>query len=161
MKFPWKLKTQDQFQITNAHREEVEKFATEWLKPSQQLRYLCCQQEEWDYHIGAGFLGSQCSSHVDKYSLKYVSECIGNIGGSLPWTALWPDFDSYSTQSLNPTLPWPLPGRGQLKLARIFSENLFINSVLSVWNQPSNNGISEWRETAVHSVAYLTFMAIK
>jgi len=84
-----------QFKIPGAHREQVEKHVTEWLKlgvvqPTRSkfnspifIVVIHGRQEKWRTPTRARLPALSAQTHTDKYSMKDVSECIGKIGRSV------------------------------------------------------------------------------
>ena len=79
-----------QFKIPEAHRDDVEKHVQEWLKlgvvqPSRS-RYnsplFVVMKKNGGIRLVQDFRALNAASHIDKYSMKDVSECIGEIGRS-------------------------------------------------------------------------------
>ena len=89
------LKTEEpvyvkQFKIPDAHREEVEKHVAEWLKLGvvQPARskfnspIFVVAKKNGGIRLVQDFRALNAQTHMDKYSMKDVSECIGEIGRS-------------------------------------------------------------------------------
>ena len=89
------LKTQEpiyvkQFKIPDAHRQEVEKHVLEWLKlgviQPARSRYnspiFAVLKKDGNVRLVQDFRALNNASFTDKYSMKDVSECIGEIGRS-------------------------------------------------------------------------------
>jgi len=89
------LKTQEpiyvkQFKIPDAHRKEVEKHVLEWLKlgviQPARSRYnspiFAVMKKDGGVRLVQDFRALNNQSYTDKYSMKDVSECIGEIGRS-------------------------------------------------------------------------------
>ena len=87
------LKTQEpiyvkQFKIPDAHRQEVEKHVLEWLKlgviQPTRSRYnspiFAVMKKDGGVRLVQDFRALNNQSYTDKYSMKDVSECIGEIG---------------------------------------------------------------------------------
>ena len=74
-----------QFRIPEAHREEVEKHVAEWLKLAR-FKYnsplFAVMKKNGGIRLVQDFRALNAQSHVDKYSMKDVCECIGEIGRS-------------------------------------------------------------------------------
>ena len=74
-----------QFRIPEAHREEVEKHVAEWLKLARS-KYnsplFAVMKKNGGIRLVQDFRALNAQSHVDKYSMKDVCECIGEIGRS-------------------------------------------------------------------------------
>ncbi len=90
------LKTQEpiyvkQFKIPDAHRKEVEKHVLEWLKlgiiqPARshyKSPIFAVMKKDGNVHLVKDFRALYNQSYTDKYSMKDVSECIGEIGQHL------------------------------------------------------------------------------
>jgi hypothetical protein len=79
-----------QFKSPEAHREQVEKHVTEWLKLGvvQPTRskfnspIFVVSKKNGDLRLIQDFWALNAQTHTDKYSMKDVSECIGKIGTS-------------------------------------------------------------------------------
>ena len=79
-----------QFKIPDAHREQVEKQVTEWLKLGvvQPTRskfnspIFVVAKKNGGLRLVQDFRALNAQTHTDKYSMKDVSECIGEIGRS-------------------------------------------------------------------------------
>jgi len=79
-----------QFRIPDAHREEVERHVNEWLKmgvvQSTRSKYnspiFAVAKKNGGIRLVQDFRALNAQTHVDKYSMKDVSECIGDIGRS-------------------------------------------------------------------------------
>jgi hypothetical protein len=77
-----------QFKIPDAHRKEVEKHVLEWLKlgviQPAQSRYnspiFAVMKKDGNVRLVQDFRALNNESYTDKYSMKDVSECIGEIG---------------------------------------------------------------------------------
>ena len=79
-----------QFKIPDAHREPVEQHVTEWLKLG--VVQPACNKFNSPIFVVANkngglrlvqdFRALNAQTHTDKYSMKDVSECIGEIGRS-------------------------------------------------------------------------------
>ena len=89
------LKTQEpiyvkQFKIPDAHRKEVESHVLEWLKlgviQPARSRYnspiFAVMKKDGNVRLVQDFRALNQQSYTDKYSMKDVSECIGEIGRS-------------------------------------------------------------------------------
>jgi hypothetical protein len=88
------LKTQDpvyqkQFKIPEAHHQFIEQTPDEWLKLGVVKRsnslynspIFCVPKKQGQgLHIVQDFRELNQNSHIDKYSMKEITECIGNIG---------------------------------------------------------------------------------
>ena len=79
-----------QFKIPDAHRKEVEKHVLEWLKlgviQPARSRYnspiFAVMKKDGNVRLVQDFRALNNQSYTDKYSMKDVSECIGEIGQS-------------------------------------------------------------------------------
>ncbi len=79
-----------QFKILDAHRQEVERHVLEWLKlgviQPAQSRYnspiFTVMKKDGGVRLVQDLRALNNQSYKDKYSMKYVSECIGEIGCS-------------------------------------------------------------------------------
>ena len=79
-----------QFKIPDAHREEVEKHVLEWLKlgvvQPARSKYnspiFAVAKKNGGIRLVQDFRALNSQTHIDKYSMKDVSECIGEIGRS-------------------------------------------------------------------------------
>ena len=79
-----------QFRIPEAHRIEVEKHVAEWLKLGviQPTRskfnspIFVVAKKDGGLRMVQDFRALNAQTHVDKYSMKDVNECIGDIGRS-------------------------------------------------------------------------------
>jgi hypothetical protein len=79
-----------QFKIPDAHREQVEKHVTEWLKLGvvQPTRskfnspIFVVAKKNGGLRLVQDFRALNAQTHTDKYSMKDVNECIGEIGRS-------------------------------------------------------------------------------
>jgi hypothetical protein len=79
-----------QFKIPDAHRKEVECHVLEWLKlgviQPAWSRYsspiFAVLKKDGNFCLVQDFRALNTQSYTDKYSMKDVSECIGEIGHS-------------------------------------------------------------------------------
>ena len=79
-----------QFKIPDAHREQIEKHVTEWLKLGvvQPTRskfnspIFVFAKKNGGLRLVQDFRALNSQTHTDKYSMKDVSECFGEIGRS-------------------------------------------------------------------------------
>jgi transposase InsO family protein len=117
-----------QFKIPEAHREDVEKHVAEWLKlgvvqPSRS-RYnsplFVVMKKNGGIRLVQDFRALNANSHIDKYSMKDVSECIGEIGrsGSTIFTTI--DLTAGFWQMVlhpraRPYTAFTVPGKGQFE----------------------------------------------
>ena len=117
-----------QFRIPDAHREEVERHVAEWLKmgvvQTTRSRYnspiFAVAKKNGGIRLVQDFRALNAQSHLDKYSMKDVSECIGDIGrsGSTIFSTL--DLTGGFWQLVlqpksRPYTAFTLPGRGQFQ----------------------------------------------
>ncbi len=117
-----------QFQIPDAHREEVEKHVGEWLKMGviepTHSRYnsplFAVKKKNGSLRLVQDFRALNNNSHIDKYSMKDVSECIGDIGraGSTVFSTL--DLTAGFWQQMldpksRPYTAFTVPGKGQFQ----------------------------------------------
>ena len=77
-----------QFKIPDAHREVIEKHVKEWIalgivKPARS-RYnspmFCVGKKDGTLRLVQDFRALNAASMDDKYTMKDVTECIGEIG---------------------------------------------------------------------------------
>ena len=66
------------FQIPDTHGEEVEKHMNNWWK-MEILELNRSQYNSQSLRLVQDFQALNANSHIDKYSMKDVSECIGYI----------------------------------------------------------------------------------
>jgi hypothetical protein len=79
-----------QFKIPDAHRQEVERHVLEWLKlgviqPARSqynTPIFAVMKKDGGVRLVQDFRALNNQSYTDKYSMKDVSECIGEIGRS-------------------------------------------------------------------------------
>jgi hypothetical protein len=79
-----------QFKIPDAHRQEVEKHVLEWLKigviQPAHSRYnspiFAVMKKDGNVRLVQDFRALNNESFTDKYSMKDISECMGEIGRS-------------------------------------------------------------------------------
>jgi len=80
-----------QYQIPEAHNAFIDETLTEWLKlgvvrRSQSLynsKIFCVPKKTGQgLRIVQNFRELNEHSHIDKYSMKEINECIGDIGGA-------------------------------------------------------------------------------
>ena len=117
-----------QFKIPDAHREEVEKHVAEWLKMGvvQPARskfnspIFAVGKKNGGIRLVQDFRALNAQTHLDKYSMKDVSECIGEIGrsGSSIFTTI--DLTGGFWQLLlqpksRPYTAFTVPGQGQFE----------------------------------------------
>lgn len=117
-----------QFKIPEAHRQEVEKHVAEWLKLGvvQPARskfnspLFAVAKKNGGIRLVQDFRALNAQTFVDKYSMKDVSECIGDIGrsGSTLFTTI--DLTAGFWQLLlhpkaRPYTAFTVPGKGQFQ----------------------------------------------
>ena len=127
------LKTEEpvyvkQFKIPDAHRAEVERHVAEWLKLGvvQPCRskynspLFVVMKKNGGVRLVQDFRALNAQTHMDKYSMKDVSECISDIGraGSSIFTAI--DLTAGFWQMLlhprsRPYTAFTVPGQGQFQ----------------------------------------------
>jgi len=153
------LKTEEpiyvkQFRIPDAHREEVEKHVNEWLKmgvvQSTRSKYnspiFAVSKKNGGIRLVQDFRALNAATHVDKYSMKDVSECIGEIGrsGSTLFTTI--DLTGGFWQMLlqprsRPYTAFTVPGKGQFQ---------WVTSPMGLLGCPSS--FQRLMETVVHGI---------
>jgi Reverse transcriptase (RNA-dependent DNA polymerase)/RNase H-like domain found in reverse transcriptase/gag-polyprotein putative aspartyl protease len=117
-----------QFKIPEAHQQEVENYVKEWLKlgviqPSRS-KYnspvFVVAKKDGGLRIVQDFRALNAQSHIDKYSMKDVQECVGEIGrsGSTIFSTI--DLTSGFWQMLlepasRPYTAFTVPGMGQFE----------------------------------------------
>jgi hypothetical protein len=77
-----------QFRIPDAHRDQLHAQVNEWLKHGiidrARSPYNCSifmvPKKNGQLRIVQDFRALNANSHIEKYSMKCVSECIGDIG---------------------------------------------------------------------------------
>ena len=117
-----------QFKIPDAHREEVEKHVAEWLKlgviQPTRSKFNCpifvVAKKNGGLRIVQDFRGLNENTMTDKYSMKDVSECIGEIGRSNSTIFSTLDMTAGFWQMLlhpksRPYTAFTLPGKGQFQ----------------------------------------------
>jgi len=117
-----------QFKIPDAHRVEVEKHVSEWLKMGviQPARskfnspIFAVAKKNGGIRLVQDFRALNAQTYMDKYSMKDVSECIGDIGrsGSTLFTTI--DLTGGFWQLLlqprcRPYTAFTVPGKGQFQ----------------------------------------------
>ena len=117
-----------QFKIPEAHQQEVERHVAEWLKlgvvEPTRSKYnsplFVVMKKNGGVRLVQDFRALNAASHIDKYSMKDVSECIGEIGrsGSTIFTTI--DLTAGFWQMVlhprsRPYTSFTLPGRGQFQ----------------------------------------------
>ncbi len=127
------LKTEEpiyvkQFKIPDAHQKEVERHVQEWLKLGV-IQPACSQynspifavmKKDGTVRLVQDFRALNNESYTDKYSMKDVSECIGEIGrsGSTIFTTI--DLTAGFWQMIlhpraRPYTAFTVPGMGQFQ----------------------------------------------
>jgi hypothetical protein len=125
------LKTEEpiyikQFKIPDAHRKEVERHVLEWLKlgaiQPARSRYnspiFAVMKKDGTIRLVQDFRALNNESYTDKYSMKDVSECIGEIGRSTIFTTI--DLTAGFWQMIlhpraRPYTAFTVPGMGQFQ----------------------------------------------
>jgi hypothetical protein len=117
-----------QFKIPDAQRQEVEKHVLEWLKlgiiQPAHSRYnspiFAVMKKDGNVRLVQDFRALNNASYTDKYSMKDVSECIGEIGrsGSTIFTTI--DLTAGFWQMIlhpwaRPYTAFTIPGMGQFQ----------------------------------------------
>ena len=153
------LKTEEpvyvkQFKIPDAHREEVEKHVKEWLKlgviQPARSKYnspiFAVMKKNGGVRLVQDFRALNAHTHVDKYSMKDVSECIGEIGraGSFIFSTI--DLTGGFWQMLlhprsRPYTAFTVPGQGQFQ---------WVTSPMGLLGCPSS--FQRLMETVVHGI---------
>ena len=143
-----------QFRIPDAHREEVEKHVTEWLKMGvvqpARSKYnspiFAVAKKNGGIRLVQDFRALNAETHIDKYSMKDVSECIGEIGrsGSCLFTTI--DLTGGFWQMLlqpksRPYTAFTVPGKGQFQ---------WVTSPMGLLGCPSS--FQRLMETVVHGL---------
>ena len=115
-----------QFRIPDAHREEVKKHITEWLKMGviqpARSKYnssiFAVAKKNGGIRLVQDFQALNAETHIKKYSMKDVSECIGEIrcSGSCLFTTI--DLTGGFWQMLlqpksRPYTAFTVPGKGK------------------------------------------------
>ena len=115
-----------QFCIPDMHHVEVKKHVTEWLKMGvvqpARSKYnspiFAVAKKNGGIRLVQYFQALNAETHMDKYSMKDVSECIGEIGhsGSCLFTTIdltggfWQMFLQPKSR---PYMAFTVPGKGQ------------------------------------------------
>ena len=153
------LKTEEpvyvkQFRIPDAHRQEVEQHVTEWLKMGvvQPARskfnspIFAVAKKNGGIRLVQDFRALNAQTHIDKYSMKDVSECIGEIGrsGSSIFSTI--DLTGGFWQMLlqpksRPYTAFTVPGKGQFQ---------WVTSPMGLLGCPSS--FQRLMETVVHGL---------
>ena len=144
-----------QFKIPDAHRVEVEKHVNEWLKMGviQPARskfnspIFAVAKKNGGIRLVQDFRALNAQTYVDKYSMKDVSECIGDIGrsGSTLFTTI--DLTGGFWQLLlqprsRPYTAFTVPGQGQFQ---------WVTTPMGLLGAPSS--FQRLMETVVHGLA--------
>ncbi len=117
-----------QFKIPDAHRQEVEHHVLEWLKlgviqparSQDNSPIFAVMKKDGGVRLVQDFRALNNQSYTDKYSMKDVSECIGEIGrsGSTIFSTI--DLTAGFWQMIlhpraRPYTPFTVPGMGQFQ----------------------------------------------
>ena len=144
-----------QFKIPDAHRQEVEKHVLEWLKlgviQPARSRYnspiFAVMKKDGNVRLVQDFRALNNASYTDKYSMKDVSECIGEIGrsGSTIFTTI--DLTAGFWQMIlhpraRPYTAFTVPGMGQFQ---------WVTSPMGLLGCPAS--FQRLMETVVHNIA--------
>ena len=117
-----------QFKMPDVHRDYLEEQVKEWLKlgivqPSRS-RYnspmFLVNKKDGGFRVVQDFRALNANSHIDKYTMKDVSECIGEIGRSNSTIFSTLDLTSGFWQMLlhpksRPYTAFTIPGMGQFQ----------------------------------------------
>jgi hypothetical protein len=143
-----------QFKIPDVHRQEVEKHVLEWLKLSviqpAHSRYnspiFAVMKKDGNVRLVQDFCALNNASNTDKYSMKDVSECIGEIGrsGSTIFTTI--DLTARFWQMIlhpraRPYTAFTVPGMGQFQ---------WVTSPMGLLGCPAS--FQRLMETVVHNI---------
>jgi hypothetical protein len=154
------LKTQEpiyvkQFKIPDAHRQEVEKHVLEWLKLGVIQPARSCYnspifavlKKDGNVRLVQDFRALNNTSFTDKYSMKDVSECIGEIGrsGSTIFSTI--DLTAGFWQMIlhpraRPYTAFTVPGMGQFQ---------WVTSPMGLLGCPAS--FQRLMETVVHNIS--------
>jgi len=117
-----------QFKIPDAHQEEVERHVTEWLKlgviQPARSKYnspiFAVMKKNGGVRLVQDFRALNAQSHIDKYSMKDISECIGEIGKANSTIFSTLDLTGGFWQMLlhpksRPFTAFTVPGQGQFQ----------------------------------------------
>ena len=117
-----------QFKMPDVHRDYLEVQVKEWLKlgivQPTRSRYnspmFLVDKKDGGYRVVQDFRALNSNSHVDKYTMKDVSECIGEIGRSNSTIFSTLDLTSGFWQMLlqpksRPYTAFTIPGMGQFQ----------------------------------------------
>ena len=127
------LKSEDpiyvkQFKMPDVHRDYLEEQVKEWLKlgivQPTRSRYnspmFLVNKKDGGFRVVQDFRALNSNSHIDKYTMKDVSECIGEIGRSNSTIFSTLDLTSGFWQMLlhpksRPYTAFTIPGLGQFQ----------------------------------------------
>ena len=127
------LKSEDpiyvkQFKMPDVHRDYLEEQVQEWLKlgivQPTRSRYnspmFLVNKKDGGFRVVQDFRALNANSHIDKYTMKDVSECIGEIGRSNSTIFSTLDLTSGFWQMLlhpksRPYTAFTIPGMGQFQ----------------------------------------------
>ena len=127
------LKTEEpvyvkQFKMPDVHRDYLEEQVKEWLKlgivQPTRSRYnspmFLVNKKDGGFRVVQDFRALNSNSHIDKYTMKDVSECIGEIGRSNSTIFSTLDLTSGFWQMLlhpksRPYTAFTIPGMGQFQ----------------------------------------------
>jgi hypothetical protein len=169
------LKTQEpiyvkQFKILDAHRKEVEKHVLKWLKlgviqPAQShynSPIFAVMKKDGNVRLVQDFRALNNQSCTDKYSMKNVSECIGEIGktGSTLFSTI--DLTAGFWQMILHPRAWPytaftVPGMGQFQ---------WVTSPMGLLGCPSSfqrlmeNVVNKIANIIVHNWQFVTALCL-
>ena len=117
-----------QFKIPDTHHDYLQTQVKEWLKlgiiQPAHSRYnspvFLVDKKDGGYRVVQDFRALNASSHIDKYTMKDVSECIGEIGRSNSTIFTTLDLTSGFWQMLlhpksRPYTAFTVPGMGQFQ----------------------------------------------
>ena len=143
-----------QFRIPDAHHNEVEKHVTEWLKMGvvqpARSKYnspiFAVAKKNGGIRLVQDFRALNAETHMDKYSMKDVSECIGEIGRSGSCLFTTTDLTKGFWQMLlqpksRPYTAFTIPGQGQFQ---------WVTSPMGLLGCPSS--FQHLMETVVHGL---------
>ncbi len=117
-----------QFKMPDVHRDYLEEQVKEWLKlgivQPTRSRYnspmFLVNKKDGGFRVVQDFRALNANSHIDKYTMKDVSECIGEIGRSNSTIFSTLDLTSGFWQMLlhpksRPYTAFTIPGMGQFQ----------------------------------------------
>jgi transposase InsO family protein len=117
-----------QFKMPDVHRDYLEEQVKEWLKlgivQPTRSRYnspmFLVNKKDGGFRVVQDFRALNSNSHIDKYTMKDVSECIGEIGRSNSTIFSTLDLTSGFWQMLlhpksRPYTAFTIPGMGQFQ----------------------------------------------